>query len=223
MKLAWWPFLRLIFLILDTIGLGPSNEGWRSLCTSNTRMQLRDHVMTSEHLVCCKSQKTKGRFVKQTKFSFWCTFGIPASVFFPFYFEQPPSKLDAYTVFHSIPTHRISTIFNCCLLDDSLYLTMPADIHSLFHFVFFLNCPPFESSPSVLHYLLLLSAIDGHAILYLVFTSDKPILMRLSGCLWLLFTCDSSFGTISTRFHAVLSHCYTKYIAALNTNIFFNI
>ena len=57
---------RLIFHISDTICMGPSNEGWRSLCTSNTRMQLRDHVMISEHLpIIPKRQKV----VEQTGFS----------------------------------------------------------------------------------------------------------------------------------------------------------
>ena len=139
MKQTLWPFLRLIFCISDTICLGPSDEGWRSLCTSNTRMQLRDHVMTPEHLPT--TSKRQKRSLNKLSFLFCCKFDLYSGVLSAYLacfslFEEPPTKLDAYTVFYSIPTHRISTIFTCYLLDDSLYLPMyPAVMHSHFSFL----------------------------------------------------------------------------------------
>lgn len=47
-------------LIPDTICMGPSNEGWRSLCTSSTRMQLRDHVITIMRPSFFKKRKVDG-------------------------------------------------------------------------------------------------------------------------------------------------------------------
>jgi len=115
-------------------------------------MQLRDHVMKFEHHPIIRKRQ---KVVEQTGFSvvyFLMYFRayLPVCVF-PL-FLKPPSKLDAYTVFHSIPTHRISTLFNCCLLDVSLYLpTMyPAAWYAFTFFIStFLGCPPFESSPSL--------------------------------------------------------------------------
>ena len=91
---------------------------------------MHDHVMNSEHLPIIRERQ---KVVELSVVYFLVYFGHTYQcVCFLFFFEEPPTKLDAYTVFH---THRIATIFTCCLLDDSLYLPMySAGMHSHFSF-----------------------------------------------------------------------------------------